>query len=173
MVTINGIEMCQAACEVEFQSLNGPYSQLRAPHHGGPRVSFDFCLFVFFICSRSAAVKRWLLHARCCHSSAVYKSHTCFHFFHLCSDICIFFKKYLLHTELTHSSVQCIETVVPMYYVSYFTCNEGECVVDIQYIQKGSLHRQESLVSPAEGSPDRSATGALTLGRSTSVFELW
>ena len=83
--------------------------------------------------------------------------------------IFLFFFKQDVYTQNFHiPAFKCVETVVTMYCVS--TCNEGEC--GGHPVQKGSPHRQESLVSPPEGSLYRSATGARSLGRSTWVFEL-
>ena len=88
--------------------------------------------------------------------------------FFFSSDFSVFFKENFYTQNFYIPAFKCVETVVPMYYVS--TWSEGEC--GGHPVQKGSPHRQESLVSPAEGSPDRSATGARSLGRYTLVFEL-
>ena len=82
------------------------------------------------------------------------------------SDISIFFKKYfrLLHTELQHSCVQNRRKCCTYVLRKYLQRGGGHPV------QNGSPHRQESLVSPPEGSPDRSATGARSLGISSDTL---
>ena len=87
---------------------------------------FAFLCFHLLLCCCEAIVAA----ARCCYCSMVYKSRAKFHFFF--SRYFYFFFKKDFHTQNFHiPAFQCVETVVPMYHVS--ACNEGECVVDIQY----------------------------------------